>query len=101
MDSGIRKIVKHARGVADTLELSHSQAITREEFGEVINAKFKDLGMTNEDLDLIFSAMDTDGGGTITMHEFTMFMMALAPEDLVAAHMRSDAEAEALAQERE
>lgn len=101
VDSGIRRLVNHAHGVADMLELSYSQAITRKEFGDVIKTKFKDLDMPEEDLDLIFCAMDTDGGGTITMRELTMFMMALAPEDLVTAHMRSDAETEALARERD
>jgi len=71
-----------AQRAAHAMQLRKGE-ITREAFVCMVEEKFGYLKLPTEHLNAMFNCMDADDSGTVTTPEFTSYMMANAPHDLV------------------
>mmetsp|Transcript_90503 Transcript_90503/g.242715 ORF Transcript_90503/g.242715 Transcript_90503/m.242715 type:complete len:191 (+) Transcript_90503:1-573(+) len=61
-----------------------AELLTQHEFKNKI-ASFEGLSMPDEEIDILFSVLDSDGSGTVTYQKITDLLAALAPEQVLRA----------------
>jgi len=71
-----------AKHAARAIQFSKGE-LTREVFVDMIEKKFGYLHLPTEHVNEMFSSMDADNSGTVSMSEFIGYMMANTPHDLV------------------
>ncbi|CAK0800083.1 unnamed protein product, partial [Prorocentrum cordatum] len=71
-----------AKQAARAIQFSKGE-LTREVFVDMIEKKFGYLHLPTEHVNEMFSSMDADNSGTVSMSEFIGYMMANTPHDLV------------------
>ncbi|CAK0903702.1 unnamed protein product [Prorocentrum cordatum] len=79
-----------AKKAAKALQLGKGE-VTREVFVDTVQKKFGYLHLPAEHVNAMFSCMDADNSGTVSVYEFTRYMMANTPPDLVY-HFTKDME---------
>lgn len=75
-----------ARGVIGrvTSKILSKPELTQADFKRRISS-FQDLNMPEEELDTLFSVLDSNGSGTVTYQKLTDLLAALAPETVLQA----------------
>jgi Ca2+-binding EF-hand superfamily protein len=81
-----------AKKVATAIQLNKGE-LTREAFLRMVGEKFAWLHLPIEHVNEMFNCMDVDNSGTVSVTEFTGYMMANTPHDLVHHFSKEMAEA--------
>jgi len=71
-----------AKMAAKAIQLDKGE-LTREAFLDMVGKKFGYLHLPTEHVDEMFSCMDVDNSGTVSVTEFISYIMANTPHDLV------------------
>jgi hypothetical protein len=85
-----------ARGVIGrvTSKIMSKPELTQADFKRRISS-FQDLNMPDEEIDTLFSVLDSNGSGTVTYQKLTDLLAALAPETVLQALHRDGADGNA------